>query len=121
MLWDSGEWTPEDANVDAALDGGKLKFELTGTKLKGTWTLVRMPHQEKNWLLIKHLDEWAGGIDIVEFAPASVKSGEDMGGILRRDKSGIDALAQLKRGGEAGKMLSELLENAKAFPDKKAK
>ena len=28
----------------------------------------------RSWLLIKHRDEWAGPVDIAEFAPLSVKS-----------------------------------------------
>ncbi len=107
MVWDSGEWIPEDEDVDAALDSGKLKFELIGTKLKGIWTLVRLPHQDKNRLLIKHRDQWAGDLDIEAFAPASVKSGDEMDGILRRDRPGAEALSKLNRHGEAGRLLAE--------------
>ena len=111
MVWDSGHWTPEDADIDAALEAGKLKFELDGTKLKGSWVLVRMPHQEKNWLLIKHRDQWSGAVVIEAFAPASVKSGDEMLDILRRDERGAEALGKLKRGGEASRMLTQLIEN----------
>ena len=41
MLWDSGTWTPEVDDVDAALEKGDLKFTLDGYKLKGSWVLVR--------------------------------------------------------------------------------
>ena len=41
MLWDRGTWTPEDDDVDAALQKGDLKFTLDGYKLKGSWVLVR--------------------------------------------------------------------------------
>src|ERR1041385_5356069 len=41
MLWDRGTWTPEVADVDAALKKGDLKFTLDGFKLKGSWVLVR--------------------------------------------------------------------------------
>ena len=122
MLWDSGHWEPEEiADIDAALDAGKLKFELTGTKLKGSWALVRMPNQTKNWLLIKHRDQWAGKLDIETFAPESVKSGGEMEQILRRDKHAAKALSELNRHGEAGRMLTELVENATAPPRGKAK
>src|ERR1700733_11354721 len=41
MLWDRGTWTPEVADVDAALETGDLKFTLAGKKLRGSWVLVR--------------------------------------------------------------------------------
>jgi bifunctional non-homologous end joining protein LigD len=66
MLWDRGFWVPEDetANVGAALRKGELKFIMAGEKLKGGWVLVRMRSREgdrgrRNWLLIKHRDEFA--------------------------------------------------------------
>jgi bifunctional non-homologous end joining protein LigD len=41
MVWDTGSWTPEMPDVDAALRQGELKFTLHGKKLKGSWVLVR--------------------------------------------------------------------------------
>jgi bifunctional non-homologous end joining protein LigD len=82
MLWDTGSWTPQDPDVGAALKKGKLKFDLSGYKLKGQWTLVRT-RAPKSWLLIKHRDEWAGEVDITTFAPRSVKSNGDFEDILR--------------------------------------
>ena len=59
LLWDRGTWTPEEPtmDVDAALAKGELKFSLDGTKLKGSWVLVRTRRQTKGpeqWLLMKH-------------------------------------------------------------------
>lgn len=91
MLWDRGTWVPEVEDVDAALEKGDLKFRLDGYKLKGSWALVRTRgfgargasgRDGKSWLLIKHKDEWAGPIDIAEFAPLSVKGGGDFADIL---------------------------------------
>src|SRR5205823_10665429 len=80
MLWDQGTWTPQVDDVDAALKKGDLKFTLDGFKLKGSWVLVRTrawgknaKDDGRNWLLIKHRDEWAGDVDITAFAPKSVK------------------------------------------------
>ena len=62
MVWDRGTWEPEG---DAAKDykKGKLKFQLHGEKLRGSWALVRMGGNAgddgKNWLLIKHDDKAA--------------------------------------------------------------
>jgi len=38
--------------------------------------------QGPSWLLIKHRDEWSGDLDITEFAPLSVKSGDDFPAIM---------------------------------------
>ena len=91
MLWDRGIWTPESADVNAALKKGDLKFTLNGYKLKGSWVLVRTSGRfagarsgadGRSWLLIKHRDEWSGELDITEFAPLSVKSEGDLSDIL---------------------------------------
>src|SRR6186997_2881720 len=97
MLWDRGTWTPEVDDVDAALRKGDLKITLNGYKLKGSWVLVRTQgwggrssgDDGRSWLLIKHRDEWAGDVDIVEFAPHSVKSGGDFADILAQDRPEI--------------------------------
>jgi len=81
MLWDYGTWKPL-VNVDAAMAKGDLKFELDGTKLKGSWALVRMNSRDArpdkpNWLLIKHRDEFArseSDAPITEEAPDSAIS-----------------------------------------------
>ncbi|MGD9785907.1 MAG: non-homologous end-joining DNA ligase [Hyphomicrobiaceae bacterium] len=64
MIWDRGFWAPElDAPAQAQLDKGELKFVLAGTKLQGSWVLVRLKpkpgEKRSNWLLIKHKDRWA--------------------------------------------------------------
>src|SRR5687767_12960824 len=86
MLWDQGTWKPEVEDVDVALAKGDLKFTLDGVKLKGSWVLVRTrgwggrssssssTGESRSWLLIKHRDDWAGEIDVIEEAPLSVKS-----------------------------------------------
>src|SRR5213075_3390777 len=92
MLWDVGTWTPESSDIDASLKKGDLKFTLNGYKLKGSWVLVRTrawgssaKDDGRNWLLIKHRDEWAGDVDITAFAPKSVKSEGDFEDILAAD------------------------------------
>jgi bifunctional non-homologous end joining protein LigD len=86
MLWDQGTWTPESPDVDKSLAEGELKFRLDGVKLKGSWVLVRTRHSEagkEQWLLLKHRDEWSGDLDVVTFAPQSVKTHGDFADILR--------------------------------------
>jgi bifunctional non-homologous end joining protein LigD len=121
MLWDQGTWTPEVSDVDAALKKGDLKFTLDGFKLKGSWVLVRTGGRwgagsgsgdGRSWLLIKHRDDWAGDVDITEFAPLSVKSQGDFEDILAVDKPDVWESNRPAKGGEAGAMLATIIERA---------
>ena len=111
MLWDKGSWTPEGDDVDAALKKGDLKFTLNGYKLKGSWVLVRT-RDARTWLLIKHRDDWAGELDIAEFAPRSVKSDGDFEDILAEDTPAVWVSHRPAKGGEAGAMLATIIERA---------
>jgi bifunctional non-homologous end joining protein LigD len=79
QLWDRGYWIPEGAkSPQQALESGDLKFTLQGSRLHGSWVLVRMRGdryggKRTNWLLIKHRD-------------SSAKSG-DGGELLEEDRS----------------------------------
>jgi bifunctional non-homologous end joining protein LigD len=123
MLWDRGTWTPQVDDVDAALKKGDLKFTLNGYKLKGSWVLVRTGGRyagargggDRSWLLIKHRDEWAGDVDITEFAPLSVKSGGDFEDILAEDTPAVWQSHRPAKGGDAGAMLAQIIERAAAL------
>ena len=121
MLWDQGTWTPQVDDVDAALKKGDLKFTLDGYKLKGSWVLVRTsgrypggpPSSDaRSWLLIKHKDDWAGDVDIAEFAPKSVKSDGDFADILAQDNPEIWTSNRPAKGGETGAMFEKIIERA---------
>ena len=119
MLWDQGTWRPESPDVDAALKKGDLKFTLDGFKLKGSWVLVRTGGRwgassggDRSWLLIKHRDDWAGDVDITEFAPKSVKSDGDFEDILAADRPDVWESNRPAKGGEAGAMLAQIIERA---------
>src|SRR5439155_8413362 len=120
MLWDKGTWTPEVDDVDAALKKGDLKFTLNGYKLKGSWVLVRTGGRypgarggdARSWLLIKHRDDWAGDVDITEFAPKSVKSEGDFEDILAGDTPAVWMSHRPAKGGDAGAMLAQIIERA---------
>jgi len=118
MLWDRGTWTPQVDDIDAALKKGDLKFTLDGYKLKGSWVLVRTGGRypggggDRSWLLIKHRDEWAGEVDITEFAPTSVKSSGDFEDILAEDTPAVWVSNRPAKGGEAGAMLATIIERA---------
>src|SRR5687767_5524104 len=122
MLWDQGTWTPEVDDVGAALKKGDLKFTLTGYKLKGSWVLVRTGGRygsrggdARSWLLIKHRDEWAGEVDITEFAPRSVKSDGDFENILAADRPDVWQSHRPAEGGAAGAMLATIIDRAAAL------
>jgi bifunctional non-homologous end joining protein LigD len=125
MLWDKGTWTPEVDDVDAALKKGDLKFTLDGVKLKGSWVLVRTGGRgkgsggggwssggDRSWLLIKHKDDWAGAVDIAEFAPLSVKTKGDFADILSKGTPEIWQSNRPAKGGEAGAMFQKIVERA---------
>lgn len=86
MLWDRGAWNP--IGNDAARDyaQGKLKFQLSGEKLRGAWMLVRMGVRSREegkdlWLLIKERDEHArvgGGLPDDDLSVLSHRSMADI-------------------------------------------
>jgi bifunctional non-homologous end joining protein LigD len=65
-IWDKGVYYPINKDHEKiserealkALDKGELKFLLLGEKIMGEFVLVRLK-DDKNWLLIKHADEYA--------------------------------------------------------------
>ena len=127
MLWDQGTWIPEVDDVDAALKKGDLKFTLDGYKLKGSWVLVRTKGGQwgarssggdaRSWLLIKHRDDWAGDVDIAEFAPLSVKSKGDLADILAQDNPDIWRSNRPAEGGDTGAMFKRIIERALEIRD----
>ena len=101
MVWDHGTWEPEE-DADEGFKTGKLKFQLHGEKLHGSWALVRMGGRAgdggKNWLLIKHRDDEAKSaskFDVVKREPLSVVTGRDLDEIA----SDADAVWTSKRQG----------------------
>lgn len=82
-VWDKGLFIPVDEEEQPLtekqalqwLKGGELKFLLQGEKIEGGFVLVRLK-DEKNWLLIKHKDEYAvkTKYDSERFAAANRKS-----------------------------------------------
>src|SRR4029453_2115708 len=62
-IWDRGTWTPE-GDPRTGLDGGHLKFALSGERLRGRYVLIRMKprnnEKRESWLLIRERDAVAG-------------------------------------------------------------
>ncbi len=88
IVWDRGTYEPDSdgiplnldkeaaqARVRTKLEAGKMSFTLHGEKLKGSWALVRIAKDPKNWLLLKHRDGFETAEDEVLSREASVISG----------------------------------------------
>jgi bifunctional non-homologous end joining protein LigD len=95
MLWDQGMWKPcpEDADLNACLRKGLLRFTLHGAKLKGDWSLRRISGSRTDrpgtvWELVKQPDSSARGEtarSLLDQAPASVLTGRTLDQIERDD------------------------------------
>jgi bifunctional non-homologous end joining protein LigD len=100
MIWDRGVWAPvadnrlgDEDDVDRQLAKGDLKFVLLGDKLAGSWVLVRT-RGTRQWLLIKHRDQYAGGEDPTTTRPLSAVSGRTMVEIARAARATPRQIAQ---------------------------
>ena len=88
MVWDRGTYVyggDDPDPVEGLRKGyakGDFKFVLSGERLRGSWTLVRMRRggaKKPQWLLIKHRDDEAEeGSDVVADHPTSVATGRTM-------------------------------------------
>ena len=93
QLWDVGEWTPQDADLDAAFKKGVVKLTLDGERLKGGWALIRLksdrgkPSKRPNWLLLKEKDEYAvdGEGDALAEIDVSITTGRSLAEIAEGD------------------------------------
>ena len=80
LVWDRGSWEPEE-DPHKGLDKGHLRFALHGTKLSGSWNLVRTrrdPRGQPQGLLIKSHDAAArpeAEFDVEQELPQSVITG----------------------------------------------
>ena len=80
IVWDCGLYTPDEERkghwyhdraeaerqVMEGIAKGKLSVTLRGSKLKGSYALVRTARNPKDWLLIKHKDRFAAEVDVTE-------------------------------------------------------
>ena len=94
-IWDQGAYFPVDEDMNrisekqalAALKKGELKLFLKGTHIQGGYVLIRLKPDEKNWLLIKHNDEFnvRKPYDAEKYVPVS-----------RKENAGIATAAKTK-------------------------
>ena len=91
MVWDTGTYHAEgnenikkdNSLMQKQIEDGSIKIVLEGTKLKGTWHLVKMKGDDKNWLLMKNKSDTLSKQK--EFTSKSVLSGRTMNQISKSD------------------------------------
>jgi bifunctional non-homologous end joining protein LigD len=95
MVWDTGTWEPEQADVAASIEKGDFKFKLHGKKLKGSWVLVRTRGfgSKPSWLLIKHRDDFASTEDVAATKPKSIVSGRLLAEIAQQGGGDVEKAA----------------------------
>src|ERR1700722_5301344 len=105
MIWDRGTYTADEggpggdeAAVREGLTAGKLAFTFHGTRLHGSFALVRTKRgsdEKPQWLLIKHRDEYAApGNDPVATVLTSATTGRTMQQIADGDGPARQARVQ---------------------------
>jgi bifunctional non-homologous end joining protein LigD len=85
MVWDNGRYDAE-GGVPAAKQfaNGEMKFTLHGKKLRGSFALVHTgkrsadPRRARQWLLIKHRDEYADAAWDLDALDWSVLTGRSL-------------------------------------------
>jgi bifunctional non-homologous end joining protein LigD len=76
IVWDLGTWEPHETDDPAAaVAAGELHADVTGSKLRGRFILVRSGRDEKQWLLLHKDDDYAVPGWNPEDHPLSVLSG----------------------------------------------
>jgi bifunctional non-homologous end joining protein LigD len=115
IVWDNGTYSPDENGellfgnkkkaedqMRKGLSTGKISITLRGEKLKGSWTLVRMHNDDKNWLLIKHHDEHADPRSDVLDNGNSVISGLTIDDIKSGSLAPVPALSSIRPSEAAG-------------------
>jgi bifunctional non-homologous end joining protein LigD len=93
MIWDRGTYVPEGSDdVTGALKRGELKVAFKGSKLKGSWVLVRT--RNRQWLFIKHRDRHASTDDITLAEPTSILSGRTLAQIAADEGGNVEKAAK---------------------------
>src|SRR5215216_6496473 len=78
IVWDTGTYTTE-RDIRQQYRDGKISFILSGKKIKGSFSLIRIRQRQKQWLLIKSGDDGYATSeeeeDLTITAPESVLTG----------------------------------------------
>ena len=109
IVWDIGSYTTE-RDIRQQFRDGKISFTLSGTKIKGSFVLIKIKQRQKQWLLIKsddnpHNTSATSEADLTLTAPESVLTGRT------NDELAEGGVGQEKRSGKEGQRLQLLLDN----------
>jgi len=134
IVWDCGVYSPDEdeeycfgdrsaaeARVRRELAEGKLSVFLRGEKLKGSFALVRT-RTDKQWLLIKHKDRFAGPDDLLARS-RSVLSSATLDDIGSRAEARLPASSLVPSGPpepmptELTPMLAEMATTVRSSPE----
>ncbi|SHF40215.1 DNA ligase D [Pedobacter caeni] len=132
IVWDQGTYSPAEPDTDdlkqqekqllQQLKSGKLKINIKGKKLKGTYALVKAYGRgENSWLLMKLEDQFAKDTDIL-LKEKSVLSGKTIAQMEKKpDDQKTEKLikALVKKGGQIKPVddkLKDLLKKAVKKP-----
>ncbi|RYY62309.1 MAG: 3'-phosphoesterase [Chitinophagaceae bacterium] len=106
-IWDKGKFIPVDEDMNeltdrqaaAALKKGELKIFLKGKQIEGGYVLIRLKNGEKNWLLIKHNDEYnvRKPYDAEKHPPISRKDGKKQAAKSKPGKTGVAKKKAVKK------------------------
>lgn len=121
MLWDTGTWQLDGSTSPLqAYKKGTLTFVLHGRKLQGSWKLIRIKSDPKNWLLIKINDNFSRGekgFAITDVEPNSVVSGNNLAEIAKKLVKPSTARKLRKKGcSSLSSLLSKIKENLMPTP-----
>ncbi|MDQ3562565.1 MAG: non-homologous end-joining DNA ligase, partial [Thermoproteota archaeon] len=91
IVWDIGTYTT-DRDTRQQFHDGKISFTLNGTKIKGSFALIRIKHRHKQWLLIKSEDEYSSAEtsqpDLTVTSPESVLTGRTNDELAKKNFAG---------------------------------
>jgi bifunctional non-homologous end joining protein LigD len=109
IVWDIGTYTTE-RDIRQQLRDGKISFILSGKKIKGSFSLIRIRQRQKQWLLIKSGDDTYATSeeeeeDLTITAPESALTGRTNDEL--NEKKG----SEQKRSGFEARRLRLLLDN----------
>ena len=88
IIWDEGTYSPDGGGntswgdrdeaqkrMREGIKKGKISIFLKGHKLQGSWTLFRLANKDKDWILMKHKDDFMQRDEDITEQDRSVTSG----------------------------------------------
>jgi bifunctional non-homologous end joining protein LigD len=111
IVWDTGTYTTE-RDIRQQFQDGKISFTLNGTKIKGSFALIRIRQRQKQWLLIKSDDDYSSATsepDLTVTSPESVLTGRTNNELAKSPRG--QKRSEKKKEGQGRRLLLLLLDN----------